>query len=101
RPLLPVEVTGDPNDERAVDRLAALLRESPVVLVGVWWGDGPPPGAGLGLDILLCGGARAARPWVACAGGVEAELDHLAAAAERSPGAAVSLAQLLRVGEPL
>jgi enoyl-CoA hydratase/carnithine racemase len=101
RPLVAVEVTGDANDERAVDRLAALLRESPVVLVGVWRGEGPPPGAGLGLDILLADDDQVARPWVACADGVVAELEHLVAAAERSPGAAVALAQLLRVGEPL
>ena len=55
--------------------------------------------------MLLCEGATARtaapRPWVACPDGVEAELDRLVAAVDRSPAASVALAQLLRVGEPL
>ena len=101
RPLLAVEVDGDPAAELVLDRLAAILRESPVVLVGVARGGGPPPGAGVGLDILLCDGPAAPRPWVACPDGVDVELARLAEAAERSPGPAVALAQLLRLGEPL
>jgi enoyl-CoA hydratase/carnithine racemase len=103
RPLLAVAVDGDPKGEQAVSRLAAVLRESPVVLVGVAVGDGPVPGTGIGLDLLLCAASHGgvARPWVACLDGVEAELGHLAAAVDRSPGACVALAQLLRVGEPM
>jgi enoyl-CoA hydratase/carnithine racemase len=101
RPLVAIAVDDDPVGEREVSRLAAVLRESPVVLVGVWLEPGPPPGTGLGLDILLCGAGGAPRPWVSCPDGVDAELAHLAAAADRSPGAAVAMAQLLRVGEAL
>ena len=103
RPLLAVAVDGDPRSEQAVARLASLLRESPVVLVGVATGDGPLPGLGHGLDVLLCEGAPGgvARPWVACADGVEAELERLTVAVDHSPGASVALAQLLRVGAPL
>ena len=103
RPLLAVSIHGDPRSEQVVSRLAEVLRESPVVLVGVATGAGPAPGTGIGLDVLLCDGplGRAPRPWVACPDGVEAELDRLAAAVDHSPGASVALAQLLRVGEPL
>jgi enoyl-CoA hydratase/carnithine racemase len=104
RPLLAVAVGADPQAEQIVSRLAEILRTSPVVLVGVATG-GPPPGTGIGLDVLLCEGSTGAngpaRPWVGCPDGVEAELDRLAAAVEHSPAASVALAQLLRVGEPL
>jgi enoyl-CoA hydratase/carnithine racemase len=101
RPLLAVAVDGDPRSEQVISRLAQVLRESPVVLVGVFTGDGPPPGTAIGLDVLLCADVRAPRPWVFCRDGVKAELDQLAVAVDRSPGASVALAQLLRVGEPL
>jgi len=106
RPLLAVLVEPDPEAALLVSRLAAVLRESPVVLVGVATGEGPPPGAGIGLDVLLCEpdsatAAPAPRPWVACPDGVGAELDRLVTAVDDSPAASVALVQLLRVGEPL
>jgi len=106
RPLVAVAVEGDRASEITIARLVAVLRESPVVLVGVATSATPPEGAGLGLDVLLCPGAdpgagSVSRPWVACPDGVEAELERLATAVTCSPGAAVALAQLLRVGEPL
>ena len=102
RPLLAVAVDDDRAAVAAVSRLAGLLRQTPVVLVGVAAGDGPPPGSGLELDVLLCAASGpVTRPWVACPDGVGAELERLTAAVEQSPGAAVALAQLLRVGESL
>lgn len=104
RPLLAMTVDSDLRSEQVVSRVAEVLRESPVVLVGVATGDGPPPGTGIGLDVLLCESSPSTavpRPWVVCPDGVAAELDRLAAAVDRSPAASVALAQLLRVGEPL
>ncbi len=100
RPLLAVCLSGDPHEALAVSRLTDFLAQVPVVLVGVAEGR-PLPGTGTGLDLLLCDGHHADRPWVACPGGVEAELAHLAGVVERSTAASVALVQLLRVGEPL
>jgi len=101
-PLLAVAVDDDPTEVAALSRLAGRLRQTPAVLVGVAIGDDPLPGTGLGLDVLLCDGSGPVpRPWVACPDGVEAELERLSTAVDRSPGASVALAQLLRVGESL
>src|SRR5205814_1616685 len=95
RPLVAVRVVeGDPSVERW-NQLAARL---PCVVVGVASGPVTSDAAVRGFDILLAGGAEAPAPWVACADGTGTALAQLDAAAERSPQAAVTLAQLLRVG---
>jgi enoyl-CoA hydratase/carnithine racemase len=98
RPLLVVTLDGaDPAD---LGRLDGLVAHLPCVVAGV--AEGPVPGAGGGLDVLLSGADEdPGRPWRWCPGGPEgldAAVADLAAAVERSPGAAVVLVQLLRLG---
>src|SRR2546421_9135604 len=72
--------------------------ERPVVMVGVAERafDKPPP-----FDVLLTDDTDPPPPWVACREGVDAVVAELAAAIERSPQAAVTLVQVLRVGAGL
>ncbi len=88
------------GDDPPSDELMGRRHQHPVVVVGT--AGRPRPGAGAALDVLLCGrdGPVPPAPWV----GVDdpaATARLLADAADASPEAAVTLAQLLRAGERL
>jgi enoyl-CoA hydratase/carnithine racemase len=100
-PLVALTISADPAEAVTRTRIAGLLRAAPVVLVGIARGEGPPPGTGTELDILLCDAPEPDRPWVGCPEGALARLEELSAAADASPQAATALVQLLRVGESL
>jgi enoyl-CoA hydratase/carnithine racemase len=83
------------------DALVRIARVAPAcVVVGV-----APPGFDLALtpdvDVLLTDARSPGRPWVTHADGLDAALAEISSAVERSPIAAVTLAQLLRLGRAL
>ena len=90
-----VVVTIDDADPRDLARLSNLLAPAPVVVIGV--ADDPGAAEGVdrlgGFDVLLAGRDHDLHPWV------DARfLDPITEAVRANPSAAVTMAQLLRVG---
>ena len=96
RPLVAVALDGSPD----TTALAALVARTPCVVVAVA-DDEASPDLATSFDIALTGSPATSRPWVSCAGDVEAELAQLAAVAAHAPEAAVVACQVLRVSEAL
>lgn len=78
-------------DDDALAELAALLGAAPVVVIGL--SRTAVAIGGDGFDVLICGDQSPPCPWVGD------PVDHVVAAIEASPSAAVTAAQLLRVSE--
>lgn len=99
-PVLAIDLDGL-DDIAGLEQLTRLLAQSPVVIIGI---SAEPVDGGSSLDpidVLLCDRPGAPSPWVSCPEGTGPALERLAAAVARSPGAATSLIQLLRVGSTM
>jgi enoyl-CoA hydratase/carnithine racemase len=96
RPVIAVSLDGRPEEAE----LAEIARRLPCVFLGVAHGDGRR-GVTTELDVMLCDGASPPRPWVGFAEGPRSALFDLVDAVERTPRAAVTLAQSLRIEELL
>jgi len=98
RPVVVVDVEHPDAFEELGPRLPVL----PCVVVGVGTGDDVHPAVAANTDILLTGAEDATAPWVSAAdagaGGIDESIGVVTDAAERSPQAAVTLAQVLRTG---
>lgn len=92
RPLVAVELRGDSEDAT----LAAVAATVPCVFVGIATSDDPIP-ATPELDVMLSAAADPPRPWVGCGGDPEAVLALLGTSVQRSPRAAIVLAETLRL----
>jgi hypothetical protein len=96
RPLLVVEA----SDAALLGALRTRVPVLPCVLVGVGAPGRTGPEAVGTTDVLLTHEPDAPPPWVSMPGGdVEAGVRTLTEAVEASPAAAVTLAQVLRIGE--
>jgi len=94
RPMLAVTVDG--VDPAVTARLARLTADLPCVTVGI---ASEPLASPPAFDVLLATGPAATRPWVACPDSdLDTTLGALAAGIERSPQAATTLVQVLRLG---
>jgi hypothetical protein len=95
----PVVVVGV-GDGPALDALAQRLPVLPCVVVGVGAPGEVAEAAAATTDVLLTATEGAPRPWVT-APDVDTGVRLLTEAVERSPAAAATLAQVLRVGDPV
>ena len=99
-PLLAVRLDGATSEQ--LDALGAATDSLAGVVVGVASGDEEPTnGAGVppNLDVLLTDRPDASPPWHTSAEGTAAALARLAAGVAAAPQAAVTLVQVLRLGE--
>lgn len=99
-PLLAVRLDGATPDQ--LDALARAAARLPAVVVGVATGGEAPAldgGVPPALDVLLTDRPEASPPWHSPAGGTAPALAALAGAVAAAPQAAVTLVQVLRLGE--
>lgn len=80
-------------------RVAEVLAGRPCVVIGVASSPIVDRSVDRLVDVALCATDIAPAPWVACRDALDTTVDSLVAAIGSSPEAAVSLVQLLRVGE--
>ncbi|HXC78760.1 MAG TPA: hypothetical protein VNU19_17130, partial [Candidatus Acidoferrum sp.] len=96
RPVIVLSLDGRP----AETELERIARELPCVVVGVAQRDVLHRVAAE-FDVMLTREESAADPWVGVADGLEHVLEELVASIERTPRAAVTLVQTLRIGAAL
>jgi enoyl-CoA hydratase/carnithine racemase len=96
RPVIAVSLDGRPEE----GELAGIARRLPCVFLGIAHGDAAAE-VTAEFDVMLCDRASPPRPWVGFAEGAGSALFDLVDAVERSPHAAVTLAQSLRIEESL